>query len=72
MIPAELVTLRDFLRWAVSRFNEAGLFLVVGVLRAMAEEQAGFVEAADRPAQKVAQRDQLGGNHVSSSSRQRS
>lgn len=25
MIPPELVTLRDFLRWAVSRFNEAGL-----------------------------------------------
>ena len=25
MIPSELVTLRDFLRWAVSRFNEAGL-----------------------------------------------
>lgn len=25
MIPPELITLRDFLRWAVSRFNEAGL-----------------------------------------------
>lgn len=24
--PAELITLRDWLRWAVSRFNEAGLF----------------------------------------------
>ena len=24
--PEELITLRDFLRWAVSRFNEAGLF----------------------------------------------
>ena len=26
MIPAELLTLRDMLRWAVSRFNAAGLF----------------------------------------------
>lgn len=26
MIPRELVTLRDVLRWSVSRFNEAGLF----------------------------------------------
>ncbi len=25
-LPAELLTLRDWLRWAVSRFNEAGLF----------------------------------------------
>lgn len=25
MIPPELVTIRDFLRWAVSRFNQAGL-----------------------------------------------
>lgn len=37
MIPQELVTLRDFLRWAVSRFNEAGLYFGHGTQNACDE-----------------------------------
>jgi ribosomal protein L3 glutamine methyltransferase len=39
MIPAELVTLRDVLRWSVSRFNEAGLCFGHGL-------QSAYDEAA--------------------------
>lgn len=39
MIPPELVTLRDFLRWAVSRFNQAGLHFGHGT-------QSAYDEAA--------------------------
>ena len=46
--------------------------LVVGILRAVAEEQAGGVEAADCPAQHVAQREQFGGDHRRSSASARS
>lgn len=37
MIPPELVTLRDFLRWAVSRFNQAGLHFGHGTQNAYDE-----------------------------------
>jgi len=35
--PEELITLRDFLRWAVSRFNEAGLYFGHGTAEAYDE-----------------------------------
>lgn len=53
MIPAELVTLRDVLRWSVSRFNEAGLHFGHGAQSAYDEAAYLLLHALHLPLDRL-------------------
>jgi len=53
MIPPELVTLRDFLRWAVSRFNAAGLHFGHGTQNAYDEAAYLLLHALHLPLDRL-------------------
>ncbi len=53
MIPPELVTLRDFLRWAVSRFNAAGLHFGHGTQNAYDEAAYLLLHALHLPLDRI-------------------
>ncbi len=53
MIPPELVTLRDFLRWAVSRFNEAGLHFGHGTRDAYDEASYLLLHSLHLPLDRI-------------------
>ncbi len=53
MIPPELLTLRDFLRWAVSRFNEAGLHFGHGIRDAYDEAAYLLLHALHLPLDRI-------------------